>query len=65
MRTCGCCETVGAYIGQHLDPGGTLTRADAYRAPELVTELDWILAAEGGAGITADELSEYCRGLDA
>ncbi len=65
MLECGCCETVGAYIGRHLDPEGTLRHHDAPHARWILLELDRVFAASCGAGVTVEELTKYCNTLDA
>ena len=61
MKTCECCDTVGEYIGKHLDPAGSLQRDDADDAGRIVDEMEY--AFQGSIRVTVAELAEYCRGL--
>lgn len=68
MRRVGCTgrddhETRHAFISKCLDPTGELTPADAADAVRIKGEMEDAFGES--ILVTADELSEYCRGLDA
>jgi len=71
--TCGCCDTVRQYIGEHLDPSGDGIRTDSDPST-IYTEIEAMFEGQDDgsgitspdeAGITLAHLEEYISSLEA
>ena len=63
--TCGCCDTVRQYIGEHLDPSGDGIRVDSDPST-IYTEIEAMFEGQDdGSGITLAHLEEYIGSLEA